>query len=321
MRALVRAGLGVALLAGSASCAIGQRLVAEDGDLADYRAYRIAAHEGVRLARAQRYLDAHPRGTWVTEVREALQEEEPQYFEASTSSREKTSEYLADLPRGPHAEAAIALLTAFDTHVEDVETARLMREARTSEAKLERSSAQRRAVGETILADVAALLDDGVYGVAIGEWPASLRRQLRGTAQETWGRPRRARSEDLFYSVPSRLVRESRLATVEITVELDRGKAVRGMVRGPDLFVHWEEADDVRPRDPTDPKDRASAAAHATELLGGALEARSPAARCTATPSSPVELLARRCEGWSVTVTMGQGPGDVDAIVVAGPPK
>jgi hypothetical protein len=321
MRARVRTGLVACLLAGPVGCALGQRLVADDGDLADYRAYRVAGHEGVRLARAQHYLDAHPRGTWTQEVRQASQEEEPQYFEAASSSRDRTSEYLADLPHGPHAEAAIALLTAFDAHVEDLATTRLLRDARASEAKLERSSAQRRTVGETILADVASLLDEGVYGVAIGEWPASLRRQLRGLAPETWGRPRRARSEDLFYSVPSRLVRESRLATVDITVDLDHGKAARGMVRGPDLFVHWQEADDVRPRDPTDPKDRASAAVHATELLGGALEARLPAAHCTVTPSSPAELLARRCDGWSVTVTMGESAGDVDVIVVSGPPK
>src|SRR5260370_10324735 len=90
-----------------AGCAVGRQMLADSGDLADYRTFRVAEHEGVRLARATRYLEAHPRGVWADEVRATLDREEPLYFEAATASRAKTSEYLTDLPHGPHAPAAI----------------------------------------------------------------------------------------------------------------------------------------------------------------------------------------------------------------------
>ena len=317
---MARSLLLPALLALS-SCAVGRQMLAENGDLADYRAFRVAGHEGVRLARASRYLEAHPSGAWADEVRATFNREEPLYFEASTASRAKTSEYLADLPRGPHAQAAIELLAAFDTHVEDVATARLLRNARHTEAVLERANAQRRAVGEHILEGVSALLDADVYGKRPEEFPEALRRALRGASSATWGTAPSSRSEELFYSVPGRTERVSRLVAIELDVELARGEAVRGVLRGPDLFVSWEEADAVEPRDPTNPADRARAAVHATDVLSGALEAHLPASRCA--PPAPPQgmLLVRSCDGWTVAVTQGASPGSTDTLVVTGPRK
>ncbi len=315
----------LALLAftlGPLACAVVKPIVADSGDLADYRAFRVAAHEGVRLSRAQHYLDAHPSGAWASEVRAAFDAEEPRYFEAATASRAKTSEYLTDLPHGPHAAAAIALLTAFDTKVEDIATARLLRDARRTEAKLERASVQRRGIGETILGDVAALLDPSLYGARPDELPPTVRSALGGTAPPTWGgRPLTRRTTDFFFSVPSRLARESRIVTIELALELEAGRVTSGVVRGVDLFVHWEEADTMKARDPTSPGDRAAAAEHAADLLSGALEARLPVARCEAPASPPDELLVRKCDGWTATIKMGSAVGEVDAIVLSGPLK
>jgi hypothetical protein len=83
--------------------------------------------------------------------------------------------------------------------------------------------------------------------------------------------------------------------------------------------VSWDEADQVKARDPTDDKDRGLAARHAAELLGGALEARMPADRCTVSSSAVQEILVRRCDGWSAVVAMGRGPGELDSITVSGP--
>jgi len=311
-----------ALLVGSlAGCAVGRPFLASSDDLADYRAFRVAAHEGVRLSRAQHYLARHPRGTWAADVKRAFEAEEPEYYERASGSRAKTSEYLANLPQGPHAAAAISLLTAFDTHMEDIATRKLLREAHRTEAKLESSSLQRHLLGEIILGDVAALLEPDLYGAHRDELPDPVRRALGGLAPSTWGNPPTVRSDDIFYSIPTHLVRESRVVTVELKVAFDHGLATEGMLSGPDLFVAWDEADAVQPRDPTDDKDRAVAARHAADLLGGALEARLPAARCNASSSAPREILVRRCDGWSAVVTVGKGPGDRDSISVSGPRK
>src|SRR5262249_33157354 len=62
------AALAAALVAALPACAAGRQLVADSADLTDYRAFRVAAFEGTRLARASAYLEAHPRGAWAEEV-------------------------------------------------------------------------------------------------------------------------------------------------------------------------------------------------------------------------------------------------------------
>ena len=316
MRRAVFAALLCTLLP---ACAIGRAVVAGDDDLADYRGFRVAAHEGVRLARAEQYVAAHPKGLWIDEVRQAFDAEEPAYFERSSASRAKTSEYLADLPHGPHAEAAIALLTAFDTHLEDLATEKMMRDARHTEATLDHANVQRHAVGETVLADIAALLDAALYGSPSRALPEATRAALGFGATSTWGRPEPRRSRDLFYSIPTHLARESRIATVKLEILFAGDVAVSGRISGPDLFVHWTEADTVTTLDPTLPEARASSAAHVAEVLTGALEARLPAARCSV--PSPGDVIARRCDGWSVIATQADVPGQPDVIVVSGPRK
>jgi hypothetical protein len=326
-RRRLRAGLAtfgrLAMLGGLAGCAVPRALVAGSDDLADYRAFRVAAHEGVRLARAERYLEAHPFGAWAAEVRSAFEEEEPLYFERATTTRAKTSEYLADLPRGPHADAALALLAAFDRKVEDVATERLVRDARRTEAMLQRSSEQRRALNDAILGSLGALLDPALYGASPEELPAPIRRALAGDAPATWGpRPLR-RTDDYFYSIPTQTERRSAVATIDLALLVEHGRVVRGRISGPDLFVHWAEVEAVRVMDPTSTPDREAAAAHAKDILLGALEARFPASRCAvAIPdvSSPGALVVRRCEGWSAVVAMGDAAGADDAITIVGPP-
>src|SRR5262245_20655786 len=88
-------------------------ILAPPEDPEDYRAFRVAAATGTRLARAKRYIERHPRGTFAEEVRRTFDEEEPVYFERAQASREGIRRYLADLPEGPHADAALALLVAF----------------------------------------------------------------------------------------------------------------------------------------------------------------------------------------------------------------
>jgi hypothetical protein len=301
------------------ACASARQLVAANGDLADYRAFRVAAAEGVRLARAQRYLEAHSRGAWAEEVRGVFEAEEPAFFERASATREGTSEYLADLPKGPHAAAALVLLENFDTKVEDVETARLTREARRTEAMLDRAAQQRKALGEAIVGAVGALLDEGVYHTPADDMPAPLKHVLGGAAEATWGRLPTRREQDFFFSIPTRLERESRMATLTVAIALEGGFVMEGRVEGRDLFVHWAEADMVRLLDPTEKRDRAVAREHAVEVLLGALEGRLPLAECAATAPA---LIARRCPtGWIAVVTMGASAGDFDAIVIQGPTK
>jgi hypothetical protein len=310
--------VAVAFVAGLAGCSGFKGVVAESGDFTDYRAFRMAEADGDRLRRAQDYLEAHPRGAWAREVGAAFAREEPAWFEDAKTSRAKASEYLTWLPRGPHAAAAIAVLTAFDTRIEDEETDRMLKEARRTESTLAQASAQRRVVGDAVLDALAALTEEGVYGAAIDETPSHLRRVLGGEGRSTWGRSPTSRTRDVFFSIPTKLERESRILSLAVTLGMD-GQLVRsGTVAGADLFVSWAEADEMRPHDPTDPSERAQAARHAIDVLSGFFEARLPPARCRV-PGTGEELFVRRCDGWEVIAKMGEREGEVDSIRVRGP--
>jgi hypothetical protein len=323
MRLLPRGGAVTRKLAAvlvlTCGCAVGKHLTAESGDLADYRDYRVAAREGTRLKRAQAYLEHHPRGAWTDEVRAAYESEEPAWFEACQASREGVRAYLTDLPRGPHADAALSLLVAYDAKVEDVETARLMRDARRTEAQLEAAAAARRAVGEAILGAVGALVADHVYGAPIDDASPLLRGLLGGGASTTWGELPARRERDLFFVLPTREGRQSRVATFAVEVErAPSGAIVAGRIEGDDLFVRWDESDLVRPLDASSSNHRSEAAYHARLLLEGALESRLPAARCAAAPAEG-ELVRRACDGWRAVVRWGQIEGQPDVIEVHGP--
>lgn len=318
-----RAGALVCVLVLSlGGCAATKTMLAPSGELATYRAFRVSAAPGTRLAHASRYLASHPDGTFAEEVRAAFAEEEPRFFEACQRSRAGVLRYLVDLPGGPHARAAEAMLLTFDVDEKEAELRDVAARARADDARLESAAAQRRAVGETILAALGAVLDDGVYGVPRSELPPPLRRVLLGRAPATWGELPATHEEDLFFVLPTRPVAESRLLSLEVDVGEDGGVVSSAAVRGEGLFVKWAEAERIVALDASDPGDRTEAHVFVTERLEGALERRFPAARCSAAgpaSASRTVLLARACDGWEVVVTAGERAGTKDTILVRGP--
>jgi hypothetical protein len=302
-----------------AGCAVPRQMLATPDDLRDYREFRRAAHEGRRLAMAQRYLARHPQGAWAAEVRPLFETEEEAWFEAAKSSRTRAREYVIDLPDGPHADGARALLVLFDEHQGDVETLTLLADARRTAATLDYESARRKHVTDEMLAALAALLDPATWGARLDSPPPSLASALRGEVPVTWGAATRARHDDrLFYVLPTPQGSQARAVDVSLQLVLDRGRVVQGLVEGEDLFVSWSEALLVRVLDPNRPADRELAAATVVDVLSGALEATLPAARC-ARPAVGADRLVRACGGWAVSVRMGAEAGEVDVIDVVGP--
>jgi hypothetical protein len=320
-------------LAGAAGCAALRPMTARPADLDDYRAFRVAAAEGTRLARAKRYLERHPEGAFAAEVRAAFEEEEPRYFEAAQGSREAARRYLADLPDGPHAAAALALLTALESNMKEAELRDIARRVRYEDAKLEVAAEQRRAVGESILAAVGVLLDDDVYGVPRASGPPELRALMLGPTPTTWGTVPARREQDLFFLLPTRPERESRLLTLEISLGETDGVVTSATVEGSDMFVRWAEADEIVKLDPSALDDRTEAQIHAQSLLEGALERRFPQGSCPDRRSER-ELYHRVCGagggdggagggegGWEAIVIAGSAAGDKDSIRITGPAR
>jgi len=310
----------VVMLAGAVSsgCAVPRQMFAAPDDLADYRAFCVAAHEGRRLFEAQRYLDRHPDGAWAKEVRAIFEEEEAAWFEAAKTSRVKAREYIVDLPEGPHVEAARTLLVLFDEHQEDTEVLELLSAARRTAATLDYETGRRHRVNDVILAEIAALADPQTWGARLEAPPAALAAALRGEVAHTWGgAPHAHRRDALFFLVPTPSGSEGSVVDVTFQLWLDHGAVSEGLVQGDDLFVRWAEALLVRVLDAGNPADRRLAASTVADVLSGAFEATLPAARCTSTPQAG-EILARSCDGWTVSARMGPGDGTGDVIDVHG---
>ena len=307
----------MAVLAGTLGCAGLRPMLAPPDDLEDYRAFRVAAAEGTRLRRAQRYLERHPRGTFAPEVKDAFESEEPRYFQAAQASREGIRRYLADLPEGPHAEAARSLLVAFGSNMKDAELRDLARRVRYGDAKLETAAAQRRAIGETILGALGVLLDEDTYGVP-REGSPGLRQVLVGKTGATWGAVPARRESDLFYLLPTRPERTSRVLTLEIATIEDGAVVVGATIEGSDMLVRWAEAEQIAVLDATAPEDRTEAQIFTMNRLEGALERRFPAARCPDRRTGS-ELYHRACDGWEASIVAGGKAGDNDRIVIRAP--
>jgi len=310
------------LLGAPSGCLVPRQMLAGPDDLRDYRDVRMAAHEGRRLAAAQRYLVRHPKGAFAEEVRALFEQEEAAWFEAAQSSRSRAREYVVDLPNGPHADAARALLVLFDEHQGDVETLTLLADARRTAARLDSETARRKHVSDVLLAAVAGLLDPATWGARLDALPPSLAAALSGEVPATWDASVRSTHHDtLFFVLPTPQGSQARVLDVSLQLVLDRGRVVQGLLQGEDLFVLWAEAMLVRTLDPNVAGDRELAATTVTDVLAGALEATVPASRC-ADPrvnQGEGERLVRACDGWAISVRMGREAGEVDVVDVVGP--
>ncbi len=307
--------------AASGGCAVPKQMFAATDDLADYRAFRMAVREGTRLSLAESYLGRHPKGAWADEVHRAFEAEEPRWFEHAKRSRSAARDYIVDLPEGPHAAAANAVMASFDAPEADLDTLELLAQARESAAFLDLQAERRRRLGELILEELGALLDPDTLGATLDQAPDALAGVLRGAHPCTWGKCSRAarRNDEFYFGLPTPTDIDARVAEVRLELVIERDRIIGGRVEGEDLFVRWAEANEVRALDPTAAADRAEVAKNVADLLGGALEARFPVAYCAAQPLHG-EIVARACDGRQVSVRMGLSGRQVDVIEVRSAP-
>jgi len=304
--------LAVASLA-LVGCVALRPLAAQSADQEDYQTIRLVSGEGERLVAAQRYLERHPDGAWAADVRAELERAENAYFERAKESRTGAIDYLVFLPSGPHADAAMAAVRAFDGHIADDETALLVVAARRSTAALDAASRDRREAAEFVLQSSVVLLTGGSIGRSIADNDA-LRQLLEGSRNGTWGGTPHRRTVDWSYLVPTRSGPEPREISVTVEVEEDDGRVVRAFLRGPALFSRWLEADTARAVDDTRPEDRQAAAEHARDVVSGVVEAQMPAATCGAPAEG--DSFRRACKGVSIRVHQGAAAGDTDTVTI-----
>jgi hypothetical protein len=243
-------GPGLMTLVATSSCAVVRPIIASNGDLADARQVKLARAEGDRLSRMHEYLEHRPHGEWAAEFRAAFDAEEPAFYLSATKSRSAAIDYLAWLPRGPHAEAAFALVRSFDEPVAETEEARMLKAAQENEKRLERLAQERQDAKDGVLEASSVLVDPVNYGRPVEQSPELARFMLGGL---NMGRTPTKRTRVLSFTIPSKNGPLPR--TLEFTVTLTKGdgeKVTGAVIDGPDLFQRWAEASLVREVSPSE---------------------------------------------------------------------
>lgn len=295
-------------------CSAGRVFVASSADYEDYRAVRMAAHPGTRLARARTYLERHPKGLYAEEINAIYAQEEPEYFERAKASPDGARDYLASLPGGPHADAASSLLREDYERKEEIALALELRDGRAAEARYQRALARRKAAVTALVDALAAMVDPALLSSRRDAPPASLVRAVHGDLGSLSGLPERS-ERDLFFTLPGRVERPDRVLTLSFALDEKDGRIHGLTVSGEALFVHVAEADLSEALDPTEPDQRKKARLHVREIVSGAIEARFPEGRCARKAEAPV-WLSRACDGASFEVREGQKPGEPDVLTV-----
>ncbi|HEY1958461.1 MAG TPA: hypothetical protein VGH28_22745 [Polyangiaceae bacterium] len=218
-------------------------MTASDGDAADHRAYALARVEGERLRLASQYLERHPNGAWAADVRAAFDAEEPRYYAWSEKSRAAAVDYLAWLPKGPHADAAVALVISFDEPMPEDEASRMVAAAHANEARLERAAEAREDAEETALESLRVGIDASIYGKKLDDDGDLARFLLAGRSV---GKTPDRRTRYREFTIPARNGPIPR--TLELTVQVEEtGGLVTGVVVfGPQLFARMAEASLLR---------------------------------------------------------------------------
>ena len=258
-----RALLGAVVLVVT-GCAELRPMTATSTDLADYRKVRLAATVPEHLVASQEYLAHHPDGAWAVDVRASYEREEAEYFAHAQTSRARAVEYLSYLPRGPHADAALATLRAFDGHIADDETSRLVAAAKRTTAELDARSAERKQIQEDLLAAIAAIVR-APLGVPLDRAP-DLARALRGKGSGTWG-DGLVRKEHYVYVLPIKNGSVDRDLEVTMEVRLREGVLVSAELRGVGLLSRLSELASTQP---SGAAERAAALAYVEDVVRGA---------------------------------------------------
>ncbi|MCS6899648.1 MAG: hypothetical protein RMJ98_08400 [Myxococcales bacterium] len=301
-------------------CGLTARALSSPEEYEAYRTTRVGYTTEARLQAAKVYLGRYPEGRFAEEVRRRFEVEEGMFYRASSRTKHGLDWYLQTLPDGPHATEANLMLLELARREAAEQEDELVKRGRSIERRLAQAERLRREVVEALVGWISALASSQAWGKPTWEQPTELLQGIRGLPEP--GRCddlRCTRTRTMEFLIPAAGGGlEERAAIFDFVLELDQGRVIRGLLQGPALFSRFYEASQGRllPRDPLEA--RAEAVGYALEVVSGAFEAVAPGATCHQGITPPV-VLSRRCGGWKVTVTAGDGAAEDDRLEVEGP--
>lgn len=314
--------VGLASLVG---CTSGKAFIATAGDYADYRETRVSRTFEGRVGAAGRYLERHPHGAYVEEVKPYFERAELLFYESNEKTIDGLEAYLDALPKGPHAAAArdaLSFLRERSNRPDDLLVA-----AASTRRRLEQNAALRARAREALSAWLERSMTRSLFTTPFDEAPKEvLVPFVLGLPEprcSTIDPPERgavrrcAKVLSLPYVIPVKRSYESRELTFEVTIETDaRGRARRVVVSGPDMFARLQETYAKDAIEASDLARRIDAVERAVDVITGAFEAQvSIDPKCAEDVAAP-DVTHLHCNGIDVVGTLGGGPDGDDVVIV-----
>jgi hypothetical protein len=301
-------------------CSAGTRLLSSPAEYGAFRVTRAGYTVEDRLAGADRYLDAYPKGRFADEVRARFDREEQAFYDSHQTSIDGLDWYLHVLPAGPHAAQASMRRAELAAEERQRRGDSLVAQGRVTERRLARAARSRQAVVDAFGTWIGSLAADDAWGRPTWAQPGAVIEAMRlgpdpGACDDLGCK----RVQSIAFQIPvAGGGLDERAATFDLGLELRRGGVWRASIRGPELFSRaWEAArGKALPADKLEA--RAEAVGYAVDLVSGAFEGVAPADRCNRGITPPV-ILRRACDGWLVEVTVGDTPADDDIVLIEGP--
>lgn len=321
MRALRR--LSAVVLAASAlvtsACASLSTVTERPEEYALFRTARTADTLEARLHAASRYLHEVPNGVHQKQLHDWFEATEERYYLSCFDRLPKLYAYVEALPNGPHIEEVRSRIEALEgkargrlqhESAEDVKIA-------ATQARLADADRARRAFVSTFKDWVARLGRVHSFGEPTSELSdetifAFRLSEPRGGCQGDHCR----KLLQLAYQVPGQRELVSRVALLEVQLELERGLLQKARLAGPELWTRLAEALAVKPLPNATPEERADAVNRASLLVRALLEPALPAAECDV-KAEPPAVVVRSCRGLRARMLVGASAAEDDALEIA----
>lgn len=308
------------VLASCSACAgVANTLVAPHNEYSAYRNVRTARGFEQRLRASSQYLQAYPNGRWTQEVRPWFDRAEARYWSRHEESYEGLAEYLALLPRGPHAARAELELRLHRKNVEASSSSDIVERAREQEARLARVARERETARDSFGAWLGRLLEIQTWGDRTSALDSGFLFAWRiDKPRARCVDDRCAKLVELPFELPGGNDLAKRVMLFEVVVMLRDGVVVEARIEGPGLFSRLFEASKLESVSHDDTKARSRAIRFAADFVSGAAESRLPSSRCSV-PFDPPEVMKRSCDGWYLHAAAAEDPASDDVIVIRGP--
>ncbi len=308
--------LGVLFLLNVHGCAVGDRLLADPTDYAQYRAVRVAPNFHDRLSAGWKYLRTQPEGRWRVEVAAWFRQAEARYLSRSWSRTAGLYEYLEVLPDGPHAAEVRARIFLLEekARVAAIDENSFMRQERERQRHFEEAAKQRTEFRRTFAEWLAFLGGQRLHGTKPAEWSPAFRQRFFELEPPGVCQQLRCEKTDRFeFELPVATGLESQAAAFSTVLEQSEDGVTRVVVSGHGLFNSLAESVSLERVGHDDLQARAEAIGTAVQLVSAALQPVFPHDRCSSEALSPT-VLARQCDGQRVEMIVAESFEQPDRI-------